>query len=285
MISINEIQVKELISPCNIKGIDYVINPYVGCSHDCTYCYAEFMKRFTDHQEDWGKFVDVKSCEKTLNVKKLIGKTVILSTVTDPYQHVEAKFQNTRRILEQLVDVDTHVSILTKSSLVLRDIDLFKQMKKVDIAISLNTTDDDFRKLSEPMTPSVSERINAIKELHQAGITTKLFVSPVFPYITNISALYRELKDDVDEWCFENLNLRGAYKARVLTLIKEHYPQFYPNYLKIYAQKEDNREFWDPVKESIEQKFSHISHRILFYHSTHTKGEISPFTVNNIEID
>ena len=276
MLSIKQIQVKELITPCNITGIDYVINPYVGCSHDCTYCYAEFMKHFSDHTEDWGKFVDVKNCEKKLNLKKLIGKNVILSTVTDPYQHIEAKFQNTRRILEQLVDIDTHIHILTKSSLVLRDIDLFKQMKNLDVAISLNTLDDNFRKLSEPMTPSVSERVNAIKELHKNKITTRIFASPIFPYITNISALYRELKDDVDEWNFENLNLRGAYRMRVLKLIQEHYPQFYPNYLKIYAQKEDNREFWDSVKESIEQNFSQVNHRILFYHSSHKKKGDSP---------
>lgn len=275
MISVKEITVKELITPCNILGIDYVINPYVGCTHDCVYCYAEFMRYFTNHSEAWGKFLDVKNCEKPLSVKKLTGKKVILSTVTDPYNHFEAKYKKTRNILEQLLDVDVHVMILTKSSLVLRDLDILLKMKSIEVGISLNTIDDNFRKLIEPMTPPVSERIRAIKELHNAGIRTQLFASPVFPYITNISALYNELQDSVDLWSFENLNLRGSYRNRVLEIIKKNYPQYYSSYQQIYAQKEDHREFWDEVKHAIEQKFSHVNHRILFYHGTHNKNSFS----------
>ena len=76
-----EIQVKDYLTKSNLPASDYVINPYIGCTHGCKYCYASFMKRFTGHKEEWGTFIDIKRCDKKINTKKfrwlqnLSGKT------------------------------------------------------------------------------------------------------------------------------------------------------------------------------------------------------------------
>lgn len=126
---VKEINVNDYVTKSNLPASDYVINPYVGCPHGCKYCYASFMKRFTGHKEDWGTFVDVKRCDKPINVNKLRGKRVFLSSVTDPYNPLEEKYEFTKKILMQLLSAECELSISTKSSLILRDIDLLKSLK------------------------------------------------------------------------------------------------------------------------------------------------------------
>ena len=137
---INEITVNDYLTKSNLPSSDYVINPYVGCPHGCKYCYASFMKRFTGHKEDWGKFADIKKCDKKINFKKISGKNVFLSSVTDCYNQYEEKHLITRNILEQLVCSDCNLSISTKSKLILRDIDLLKKIKNVTVSMSINTS-------------------------------------------------------------------------------------------------------------------------------------------------
>ena len=129
------IQVKDLLTKSNLPASDYVINPYVGCPHGCKYCYACFMKRFTNHSEEWGQFIDIKQCDKAISKKRLEGKTVFLSSVTDCYNPFEEKYESTRKILEQLTEVDCELMIATKSKLIQRDIDLLKKCKKLKVSI------------------------------------------------------------------------------------------------------------------------------------------------------
>lgn len=86
MITTKTIPVKNWITPSKLPGVDVVINPYVGCPHKCVYCYAEFMKTFTDHAEDWGDFLDIKHCDKPVSTKRLDDKNIVISSVTDPYK-------------------------------------------------------------------------------------------------------------------------------------------------------------------------------------------------------
>ena len=121
-----KITVKDYLTKSNLPASDYVINPYVGCPHACKYCYASFMKRFTGHDEKWGSFIDIKECDRSINLQKLSGKSVFISSVTDCYNPFEEKYQITRKILEQLVPADSQITISTKSSLILRDLDLLQ---------------------------------------------------------------------------------------------------------------------------------------------------------------
>ena len=170
---VKEIQAKTILSVSKIR--DYVINPYVGCQHACSYCYARFMKRFTGHSEPWGEFVDVKiNAAELLSreiLKKKIGE-VWVSGVCDPYQPLEAKYGLTRKCLEILARDDWPVFVQTRSPLVLRDIDILKEGQHFQVGLSITTADDNIRKLFEPHAPPIQDRIAALDTLHRAGIKT-----------------------------------------------------------------------------------------------------------------
>jgi DNA repair photolyase len=263
---VKEIVSKTALTKSKLPAADYVANAYTGCTHKCIYCYAEFMKRFTNHTEDWGDFIDVKIFDKINIPKDIEHKSVLLSSVTDPYNHFEIKYKKTKEILEKLVDVNCHVGILTKSKNVLRDIELFKQFKDIEIGVSLNTMDDHFRKLIEPKTSSVEERINVLKVLRENNIKNYMFMSPMFPHLSDYKKLIEQTKSFVDYYGFENLNLRAGYKLRVLNLIKENYPHLYDDYTKIY-QKKDIFYWHEAEKEIIAYCKEHnIKYKMWFYH-------------------
>ena len=199
------------------------------------------MKRFTGHTEEWGKFIDVKLCDNPLNKKKLTGKTVFLSSVTDPYNPLEKKYEITKKILEQLIDIDCRIYISTKSSLILIDIDLLKKYNNVIVDISLNILNEKFRKYMDNAA-SVQQRLDTLKYLHDNGIHTAL-ISPWVPEITDFKVLIQDTKEYVNEYWFENLNLRGDYKKRILNYIAKRHPKLIELYNDIYCH--NNIEYWE----------------------------------------
>ena len=242
---LHEIKTNDYVTKSNLPFCDYVINPYGGCTHGCKYCYASFMKRFTGHTEDWGTYLDVKRCDKPISAKKLTGKAVFLSSVTDPYNPFEKKYGITRNILEQLSHIDCTLYISTKSSLILRDIDLLKKQKHLVAAVSLNTLDENFRSAMD-RAASVEGRLNTLRELHENGIYTVLFMSPIFPGLTDFRELIEATQSFVDEYWFENLNLRGDYKSTILNYIHANYPQ-YDDLCRAIYQKGD-MSFWEDME-------------------------------------
>lgn len=262
---IKKIKVKDLLTKSNLPASDYVINPYVGCPHGCKYCYASFMKRFTAHQEEWGEFVDIKICDKKIDCKKIAGKTVFLSSVTDCYNELEEEYLLTRNILKQLIASDCYLSISTKSKLILRDLDLLKQLKHLTISVSINTLDETFKNDMDNAS-SIKERLSTLKELHDNGIYTVLFMSPIFPYITDWQEIIAVSKDFVDEYWFENLNLRGEYKQVILEYIQKNYNEFYLHYIDIYTKK--NNQYWEKLEKEINDycESSKIKYVNYFYH-------------------
>jgi DNA repair photolyase len=269
---VSTVKAKSILVKSNLPASDYVANPYAGCTHNCRYCYACFMKRFTGHDEDWGTFLDVKEYESDKLPKSLVGKTVLLSSVTDPYNPYEIKYCKSRDILERLCNTGAHVEILSKSDLMVRDLDLLQHMPNLSVGISLNTLDDVFRKDMEPGAPSVQRRLKALETLHSAGIRTYLFVSPIFPYITNIRTLIEAVAGHADKICFENLNLRGAAKGKILDYIAAKYPQYLDGYKAIY-QKGD-QSFWEQLESEIEalSKEHYVPFVNYFYHAKIRKG-------------
>ncbi|HAH62048.1 MAG TPA: radical SAM protein [Treponema sp.] len=245
---VREVAVKDLLTKSNLPATDYVINPYVGCPHGCRYCYASFMKRFTGHTEDWGTFIDIKRCSKKIDIKKLTGKTVFLSSVTDCYNKYEETYRCTREVLEQLVHSDAYVSISTKSDLILRDVDLLKQFRHLTVAMSVNTLDETFRRDMDDASP-IADRLHALKTMHDGGITTVLFMSPIFPYITDCRKILECSHEFIDEYWFENLNLRGAYKPVILEYVRSHYPRYAEQYRRIYIGGDDY--YWDVLAQKL----------------------------------
>ncbi|MFQ6015735.1 MAG: radical SAM protein [Anaerolineae bacterium] len=236
---VEEIRCKSILTKSGIAGVDYAINPYVGCQHGCVYCYAVFMKRFTGHREEWGHFVDVRvNAAEVLarQLKRARAGSIMLSSVTDAYQPLERKYGISRACLEVLCHHPAFtVSILTKSDLVLRDLDILHQLQQVEVAFTITTLDDEIRRRFEPKAPPVSTRLDALAQLAEAGIATWAFYGPALPYLSDseerMEALFQELKQvGVSYILVDSMNLRGAMWGRVRACLEEYYPELVDDY-------------------------------------------------------
>ena len=247
---INHVDVKSIVSKSGISGQTYVINPYVGCQHACRYCYAQFMSHFSGHVEPWGRYVDVKHWKPIANPHRYDGSTIFLSSVTDPYQPIEATEMRTRAALEQLVGTTAKISVTTKSDLVLRDLDLLRKFDDVTIAFSINALDDTFRSDMDDAA-SVARRLDAMRVVHDVGIRTVCFVAPIFPGITDVEAIVDAVNDRCDEiWC-DSLNMRYVYKSRIMEYIERRYQTLLPLYKSIYD--DGDRSYWDDLIDEIKE--------------------------------
>jgi DNA repair photolyase len=257
---IREIQCKSILNRSRIESIDYTINPYTGCLHGCVYCYARFMTRYTNHSVPWGRFCDVK-----LNAPDVLQRQIVkakkglvsLSTVTDPYQVLEKKYAITRRILQILSDHQFPVSILTKSGLVVRDIDLLKQFDReyCEVGFSMATLDENIRQHFEPHAPPVSERIMALRRLHEEGIRTWVFLAPVLPYLTkqSLMELLNEIKESIDSLLVDTLNIKCGNWQTISGVLRKAYPDQIPNWISVFSSNESKRMYYQSLFETIAQ--------------------------------
>jgi len=244
-LKINLIQAKSIFTKSGLPGADWVINPYNGCLFGCMYCYAAQIARWKHPSEKWGTYLDVKINAPELLKKELVNlekrlKTkdfgsVLFSSVTDPYVGMEAKYQITRKCLEVLADFgyEGSIGIQTKSPLVTKDIDILKKLKKVAVGFTVTTLDDAVSRFLEVKAPSVSSRIDALRELHINGVSTYAFVGPILPYFINTEQKINELLDKlqevgVDEVWFEHINLSPITKARLYQYLKKEAPKLIP---------------------------------------------------------
>ena len=247
MLTIKETQAKSILNKSQI--FDYCVNPYTGCQVNCRYCYARlFMKRYSGHKEPWGEFVDVK-----INAPEVLRKqlqrakrgTVWISSVCDPYQPLEAKYELTRRCLKELLEKQFPVNIQTKSKLVLRDMNLLKDFKEIEVGFTITTNDEKIARSFEPGAASVSDRMKALEKLHASGIRTFAFIGPLLPgdpeklvadlaglvdkvfidrmnYLNQIKAFYRQLNL---EWATED-EFFQEYKGRLISELKKRRMKF-----------------------------------------------------------
>ena len=198
------------------------------------------MKRFTGHTEEWGSFMDVKEWPKIRDPKKYAGQSVNIGTVTDGYNPLEETYGRTRQVLEELKDSGADLLICTKSDLVLRDMDLLKEINKngkLTVSWSVNTLDESFKDDMDAAV-SIERRLAAMKQVYDEGIRTVCFISPVFPGLTDIEAIIDRVKDQCDLIWLENLNLRGGFKKTIMDYIAEKHPDLLPLYEQIYNKKD-----------------------------------------------
>ena len=190
----------ELIGP----GIDYTLDPYIGCQHACKYCYV-FRKQFLDKKDQkyledfWGDFVDIKTnLDSVLNqeLRRVKRGGVLLSAYTDPYQPLEHKFRITRKCLEVLLKYQYRVIILTKSDLVTRDLDLLSKFHHADVGLTITTDEDNIRGIIEPNAPSIEDRINTLKNFHSRKVKTYAHIGPILPM--NTKELVDQICDHID---------------------------------------------------------------------------------------
>jgi DNA repair photolyase len=248
---ITQKEAKSIFTPSKLPGADYVVNPYSGCAFGCVYCYADFTRRFTGHVDDkWGEYVDIKIntpeiFEKELNKlsKKIVKKNefkqgdkpvIFFGSVTDPYQGVEAKYKLTRKCLEIVansdIKKDLKISLLTKSPLVTRDIDIFKQISNLEVGMTITSTDDEVSRMFESSAPSSSLRIKALEKLNEEGINTYAFVGPLLPHFVaneeSLDKLFRSIKESgTNRVWVEHINLKGKKMQRLMELVGDRLRQ------------------------------------------------------------
>ncbi len=238
-----------IMTKSKLPASDYAVNPYLGCPHKCRYCYACFMKRFSGHDEPWGEFIDIKEFPPIKNPAQYTGKKIFIGSVTDSYNPYEKEFKKTRSILEQFIGVDAAITISTKSDLILRDLDILTRLADVTVAFSINTLDESFR-ADMDHAATIAQRISSMKTLHEHGIHTAAFISPIFPGITIVEDIVTATKGFADVYWLENLNLRGSFRQDIMQYIAEKYPEHLPLYKAIYRDKD--KSFWITLSQQLE---------------------------------
>ena len=212
---IGETTCKSIINKSSIDGVDYAVNPYLGCAHACSYCYARFMTRWYHRGEKWGTFVDVKkNALKCMNKEAPRKKPgiILFSSVTDAYQPAEKKTKLTRNLLKVLTEYDFPVEILTKSSLVKRDLDLLGKFTQSEVGMTIISMDDKVRKAFEPGASNIQDRLKALELFCDAGIPTYAFLGPLLPYISDeeLESLLNNIADKVSRVIIDRLNIKAG---------------------------------------------------------------------------
>jgi len=281
-IKIQETEAKSILQKSGLPDADWVVNPYTGCRFGCKYCYAAFVGRFRHPNEDWGSYLDIKTNAPELLKKELARKmekmgvkdigTIFFSSVTDPYQGIEAKYQITRKCLEILVELEYKglVSILTKSRLVTRDIDIFKKLKRVEVGLTVTSTGDPISRYLETYATPNEKRIEALRKLNKEGIKTYAFVGPLLPHYVwqekQLEELFKQLKKAGVSYIYlEHLNLSNQIKERLFKFLKKDYPELLEKFEE--SLKPEYREKLDKLLSRLINKTGlKVIHQKAIYH-------------------
>lgn len=238
------------VGPISYVDFRFTINPYRGCSHACTYCFARPTHGYLDlnAREDFEREIVVK-----VNLPEVLraelrrpswkGELIALGTNTDPYQWVEGRYRITRGIWEQLLEARNPASILTKSPLLLRDLDLFRALAdRAGFAASLSipTLDEKAWRASEPATPNPRKRIEAVAALREAGIEAGVLIAPLMPGINDSPRQVNEILELCGEAGASSvtgiaLHLRGEVREIFLDWLRQYRPDLLPRYERLYA--------------------------------------------------
>lgn len=283
LMEIKEMQAKSILVKSKLPASDYVINPYTGCAFACSYCYASFMGRFVGKSiKDWGEYVYAKVNAPELLKKELPklknrgkGITVLLSSVTDPFQAAEAKYRLSEKCLAILADYEFEgtVSILTKSPTVLKVIPMLKRLKNAEVGITITTTDDKISRYFEKFAPKASARIETLRKLNEAGIKTYAFLGPLLPHFVAKKEKIKEVLDAINKagtrrLFIEHINLAPYIKERMLHEMKDVDPEFLNKFYS--SQSKDYREELNKIIYEILKEYDfELLHNEVLYH----KGE------------
>ncbi len=237
---------RSILVRSKLPDTDLVANLYVGCAFGCTYCYASFMARqVNEPRTDWGKFVYAKrgaldAARRDLDRLKRRGATpsILLSSVTDPYQGIERKLQLTRGFVSELArrKYEGRLSILTKSPMVLRDAGVLSDVLDVEVGLTVTLGEDPISRELEAHAPSIAQRLDTLRRLAEGGPETYAFVGPVPPHIVDdldqIDALLSSLREaGVRSVFVEHLNASHSLRARIAAIAEQRCPASLHHYL------------------------------------------------------
>ena len=202
-----------------IKGamadFDFTLNPYSGCTFACSYCYAAFFTRTDEEQNNWGRWVRVKENALQLLMKfrkrPLYNKSIYMSSATDPYQPIERELELTRSLLQEFIKYH-HIRLViqTRSPLVVRDIELFKQFPSIQVNMSVTTDTEEVRKVFEPVCSSIDMRLKAIQQVREAGVNACISLAPLLPIHNAEQFAYRLLDTGVQKYYLNSFHMNNS---------------------------------------------------------------------------
>lgn len=240
--TITEISCKTALGESKLPSYDYCLNPYVGCSHACIYCYARSYALRRGRTEEWGSYVDVKANFVDVlakEVRRSMKRGVVgISTLTDGYQVTESTRRLTQQCLGILLESGFKVTIQTKSDLVLRDIELLSEYPgEVNIGVTITTLDKDLARKIEPGASDPDRRIDVLSRMGSAGLGTWAFIGPILPHLTDdgigeILDVAQAVK--VGEVLFDRLNMRPGVWPSIAGFLQSEYPELLPKYKEIF---------------------------------------------------
>ncbi len=242
---------RPLVVPCDLEGLNYQIDPYIGCQHHCYYCYAlEYA------ETNWSEEVlTYKDIERVLNreLDAIPPQKIYFGYNTDAYQPIEAELFQTRKVLTILRKRGFGASILTKSDLVVRDIDILKAMPDANVGISVAFDDDDMRRRFESNAKDIDDRIDALSECKKQGIRTSALICPVIPHITNVEVLLSKLAGYADKIWIYRLSLPNAQDLPSLN-VKRILNQFFAEKAEEIESivADENHLFWKALRQRLE---------------------------------
>jgi len=242
---------RPVLQPCALEGYLFQLDPYIGCEHHCYYCYA-----LNKAETDWTVEIQIhKDIHTQLSneIESIDTQSIYIGWNSDAYQPLEADYHQTRQALELLAERGFPVCVLTKSDLVLRDMDLFKHMPGSSVGISIAFQNDHDRKLFEDDTPPNRKRLEALKKLHEEGIETYSLICPVMPFITDVGELISLAAPYSDTiWIYalsldryEDLNWQN-----IRQILQEYYPEMVKKYKEI-AFNSDHA-YWTRLRSELQ---------------------------------
>ena len=255
---VRETTCKTILNRTSIS--DYSLNCYTGCEHGCVYCYARFMQRFHPHPEPWGEFVDVKTNAVevlTRQLRRAKPGDVFVSSACDGWQPTEAERTLTRRCCQLLLQHGFQVNVLTKSALVLRDLDLLAG-GRARVGITVTTLDESLRRLWEPKSARVEERFGVIERARALGLKTAVMFGPLLPFLSDdqesLDAMFgRAVALDIDVIWVDALNPRPRVWPSVSALLRQDFPELKERYSRMLFNKPARAEYLAGLRGRVER--------------------------------
>ncbi|MCP4709484.1 MAG: radical SAM protein, partial [Planctomycetes bacterium] len=217
---------RAVLAACSLEGLEYQVDPYVGCEHYCYYCYV-LNRAETDWLEEIRRYRDIVE-QLRGELSGIERQKIYMGYYTDPYQPCEGKYRQTRKVLELLLEKGFSAGVLTKSDMVVRDADLLGQMDDASVSVSVAFTDDSVRRLFEANTIDTEKRIEALGALREAGVRTSALICPVIPYITDVVELIDRLAGKAEViWIYGLSILDRSEKnwVNVERILGRHFPE------------------------------------------------------------
>jgi DNA repair photolyase len=242
---------RPILSPCGLKNIEYQVDTYVGCEHYCYYCYA-----LAQAETDWSKeiliYKDIvdQLCDE---LDKIPPQTIYMGYHTDPYQPCESEYRQTRKVLELFLKRGFSASILTKSDLVVHDIDILKEMSDAAVSVSVAFNDNQTRRLFEANTMDTEKRIEALHKLKEAGVRTGALLCPIIPYITDAIQLIDMLEPYTDVIWIYGLSINdrsGQNWLNIQKILNSQLPDLIEQIEPVIFSKDHS--YWAELRESME---------------------------------